>query len=85
MVLFGWHADENKLHFRSNVSIVCISRPLAALISQKQKFFISAGLVSITSVGFVWGLLVQRQFYLKILLSCLNNGVVLLLPVFGLR
>lgn len=88
MVLFrvGWHADKNKPHSRPNFSIVHISKPLAALISQKQRSFVSAGLVSITSVGFFAGVTVPKtEFYLKIFLSYLNNSVVLLLPLFGLR
>lgn len=66
MVLFGagWHADENKLHSRTNFCIVCTSRPLAALISQKQRSFISPGLVFITSLGVLQDLLLQRQRFI---------------------
>lgn len=62
--VYSWHADENKLHSRPNFSIVCTSRPLAALISQKKRCFISAGLVFMTSVGFLQELLLQRQSFI---------------------
>lgn len=66
MVLFraDWHADKNKLNSRPNFSILCTSRPLAALISQKQSSFIGVGLVFITSVRFLQELLLQRQSFI---------------------
>lgn len=57
-----------------------------ALISQKQRSFASASLVSVVSGGFFLGITVPKtEFYLKICLSYLSNSVVLLHPLFGLR
>lgn len=82
--VYSWHADENRLHSRPNFSIVCTSRPLAVLISQKQRSFISADFYHFCGV-FAGVTAPKTEFCLKIFLSYLNNDVVLLLPLFGLR